>query len=51
MSGEPPTILYIGAHDVDFLVRAGGTLCKYARLGTRVVSVSLTFPLGTPAPL
>jgi 4-oxalomesaconate hydratase len=43
MTHEPATILYIGAHDVDFLVRAGGTLRKYALLGSRVVSVSLTF--------
>jgi 4-oxalomesaconate hydratase len=43
MTPEPPTLLYIGAHDVDFLVRAGGTLRKYALLGSRVVSVSLTF--------
>ena len=40
MSG--PTILYVGAHDVDFLVRAGGTLAKYARSESRVVAVSLT---------
>jgi 4-oxalomesaconate hydratase len=38
-----PTLLYIGAHDVDFLVRAGGTLARYAREGSRVVSVSLTY--------
>jgi 4-oxalomesaconate hydratase len=38
-----PTVLYIGAHDVDFLVRAGGTLARYAREGSRVVSVSLTY--------
>jgi 4-oxalomesaconate hydratase len=37
-----PTVLYIGAHDVDFLVRAGGTLARYARAGSRVVAVSLT---------
>jgi 4-oxalomesaconate hydratase len=43
MANEAPTLLYIGAHDVDFLVRAGGTLAKYARRGSRVVSVSLTF--------
>lgn len=43
MTQEPPTILYIGAHDVDFLVRAGGTLRKYALLGSRIVAVSLTF--------
>ncbi len=40
---QAPTLLYIGAHDVDFLVRAGGTLHKYAKLGSRVVAVSLTF--------
>ena len=43
MATPPPTLLYIGAHDVDFLVRAGGTLAKYARRGSRVVSVSLTY--------
>jgi 4-oxalomesaconate hydratase len=43
MSTHPPTLLYIGSHDVDFLVRAGGTLRKYAQLGSRVVAVSLTF--------
>jgi 4-oxalomesaconate hydratase len=37
-----PTILYVGAHDVDFIVRAGGTLAKYARAGSRVVAVSLS---------
>lgn len=37
-----PRILYVGAHDADFLVRAGGTLAKYARRGSRVVAVSLT---------
>jgi 4-oxalomesaconate hydratase len=43
MTGDAATILYIGAHDVDFVVRAGGTLCKYARMGARVVCVSLTY--------
>src|SRR5262245_18302098 len=43
MATPPPTLLYIGAHDVDFLVRAGGTLVKYARRGSRVISVSLTY--------
>lgn len=43
MSNDAPTVLYIGAHDVDFLVRAGGTLAKYTRRGSRVVSVSLTY--------
>lgn len=43
MANQPPTVLYIGSHDVDFLVRAGGTLAKYARRGSRVVSISLTF--------
>jgi 4-oxalomesaconate hydratase len=38
----PPTVLYVGAHDVDFLVRAGGTLARYARAGSRTVAVSLT---------
>ena len=28
---QQPTILYIGAHDVDFMIRAGGTLMNYAR--------------------
>jgi 4-oxalomesaconate hydratase len=37
-----PTVLYIGAHDVDFLVRAGGTLARYVRDGSRVVAASLT---------
>jgi 4-oxalomesaconate hydratase len=37
-----PTVLYVGAHDVDFLVRAGGTLARYARGGSRTVAVSLT---------
>ena len=37
-----PTILYVGAHDVDFLVRAGGTLAKYAQAGSRVVAASLS---------
>jgi 4-oxalomesaconate hydratase len=37
-----PTVLYIGAHDVDFLVRAGGTLARYADEGSRVVAISLT---------
>jgi 4-oxalomesaconate hydratase len=40
---DKPTLLYIGAHDVDFLVRAGGTMAKYARRGSRVVGVSLTY--------
>src|SRR5262249_11021394 len=39
---SPPTVLYVGAHDVDFLVRAGGTLARYAQDGSRVVSVSLS---------
>src|SRR5207248_10828427 len=43
MPSESPTLLYIGDHDVDFWVRAGGTLAKYARRGSRVVSVSLTY--------
>jgi 4-oxalomesaconate hydratase len=43
MTSHSPTVLYIGAHDVDFLVRAGGTLAKYARRGSRVISVSLTY--------
>jgi 4-oxalomesaconate hydratase len=37
-----PTVLYVGAHDIDFLVRAGGTMALYARGGSRVVAVSLT---------
>ena len=37
-----PTVLYVGAHDVDFLVRAGGTLARYVRDGAWVVAVSLT---------
>ena len=37
-----PTILFIGAHDVDFLIRAGGTMARYARDGSRVVAVSLS---------
>lgn len=43
MTLEHPTLLYIGSHDVDFLVRAGGTLHKYVKTGSRVVAVSLTF--------
>lgn len=43
MSTQSPTVLYIGSHDVDFLVRAGGTLAKYSRRGSRVVSISLTY--------
>jgi 4-oxalomesaconate hydratase len=39
---SPSTVMYVGAHDVDFLVRAGGTLARYARGGSRVVAVSLT---------
>jgi 4-oxalomesaconate hydratase len=37
-----PTILFIGGHDVDFLIRAGGTMAKYAKAGSRVVAVSLS---------
>jgi 4-oxalomesaconate hydratase len=37
-----PCVLYVGAHDVDFAVRAGGTLAKYARAGSRVVAASVT---------
>jgi len=37
-----PTILFIGAHDVDFMIRAGGTMAKYARNGSRVVAISLS---------
>jgi 4-oxalomesaconate hydratase len=37
-----PTVLYIGAHDVDFMIRAGGTMMNYARAGSRVVAVSLS---------
>jgi 4-oxalomesaconate hydratase len=37
-----PTILFIGAHDVDFMVRAGGTLTRYARAGSTIVAISLS---------
>ena len=37
-----PTVLFVGAHDVDFMIRAGGTMAKYARAGSRVVAISLS---------
>lgn len=38
-----PRLLFLGAHDVDFLVRAGGTLAKYAQRDCSVTAVSLTY--------
>lgn len=37
-----PTVLFVGAHDVDFMIRAGGTMAKYARAGSRVIAISLS---------
>jgi 4-oxalomesaconate hydratase len=42
MSEEHPTILFIGAHDMDFLVRAGGTMANYQSRGSRVVALSMS---------
>ena len=41
--GNAPRVLVFSAHAADFCSRAGGTLAKYARRGSAVRVVDLTF--------
>lgn len=40
---EPPRVMFVSAHAVDFVIRAGGTLARYAKAGSEVLSVCLTY--------
>ena len=40
---KSPTIMCIGAHDTDFLSRAGGTIARFVQQGSRAVSISLSY--------
>ncbi len=40
---EAPHVMFASAHAVDFVIRAGGTLARYAKAGGEVVSICLSF--------
>ena len=41
---DRPKVMFVSAHAVDFVIRAGGTLAGYARSGSEVTSICL--PVG-----
>ena len=40
---DRPKVMFVSAHAVDFVIRAGGTLARYAKSGSEVTSICLTF--------
>ncbi|KYH30686.1 PIG-L deacetylase family protein [Neomoorella mulderi] len=42
-NGQKPSVLVISAHAVDFVWRCGGTIARYAKDGSRVRILDLTF--------
>jgi 4-oxalomesaconate hydratase len=40
---DRPRVMFVSAHAVDFVIRAGGTLARYAKSGSEVTSICLSF--------